>query len=815
MVPMMNLPMMEHIVALLKRHGFTDLTSLLYYQPEVIESHFGDGSNFGVRMNYVRAEADYGTAGSVRNATESLGLDERILVISGDVLTDFDLTAALNFHEERKARATIILTRVKNPLEFGVVMTDGDNNITRFLEKPTWGEVFSDTVNTGIYILEPDAYQMIPYKKEHDFSKDLFPVLLEEEGAFLGYIADGYWRDIGNLEEYQQAHVDSLNGTVKLEMNAFDGEPLIVGKNSIADEVRFLGKNLVGSNTRIEPGSTILNSVIGDEVVIGAGCIIENSVLWRGTKVGRGSSLSKTVSCFDVSIGNHTTIGENVFIGDRCEIGDRAEILPNVKLWPGKKVEAGARLQKSLVWESQWTRSLFTNSRISGLSNIDLTPEFCAKVGASLGAHVGMGQTVVISRDSDPVSRVIARAMSSGLMSAGVNVSDMQETPIPLTRHHLRGGRQLAGVHVRKSPMDKRKNDLIFFTAGGYDLPSNKAKVVERYFFGEDFPRAPYDKVGTIDFPSHTGEAYTKRFKNAIDTSIISNARFKIAIDYAHGITSTIFPNILGFLGAEVVSINAYLEPSRLTRARDEFEQSTRQLANVVASLHYDVGFILDSGGERIGVVDEKGEIYLNNNLLTLLTKLFLESEIKRGRTVTRIAVPVAATSEIEELARQYGVEVTFTKNTHASMMEAASEESTSYVGGTLGGFIFPEYFFAVDGMFTAAKILEMLAVLGRNLSELASELPKRVQQRRQVYCPTEQIGTVMRHAMDHSNDMKRILVDGIKMYPISTSDAWVLVLPEKEKPYCDVTVDAADAQTAERLGEEYARYVFEWRGAQ
>jgi mannose-1-phosphate guanylyltransferase/phosphomannomutase len=175
----------------------------------------------------------------------------------------------------------------------------------------------------------------------------------------------------------------------------------------------------------------------------------------------------------------------------------------------------------------------------------------------------------------------------------------------------------------------------------------------------------------------------------------------------------------------------------------------------------------------------------------------------------------VAATSEIEELARQYGVEVTFTKNTHASMMEAASEESTSFVGGTLGGFIFPEYFFAVDGMFTAAKILEMLAVLGRNLSELASELPKRVQQRRQVYCPTEQIGTVMRHAMDHSNEMRRVLVDGIKMYPISTSDAWVLVLPEKEKPYCDVTVDAADSPTAERLGEEYARYVFEWRGAQ
>jgi mannose-1-phosphate guanylyltransferase/phosphomannomutase len=293
----------------------------------------------------------------------------------------------------------------------------------------------------------------------------------------------------------------------------------------------------------------------------------------------------------------------------------------------------------------------------------------------------------------------------------------------------------------------------------------------------------------------------------------ISRGHFKIAIDYAYGITSTIFPNILGSLGAEVVSINGYLEPSRLTRAREEFERSTKHLANVVTSLKYELGFVLDAGGERIGVIDENGNLYVNNRLLTVVTRLFIESQRARGKEVRKIAVPISATAEVEELAAHYGVEVVFTKNTHASMMEYASMDDIDFVGGTLGGFIFPDYFFAVDGMFTAAKIMEMLTILGKSLGQVADGLPHRIQTKRQVFCPTDQLGTVMRHAMDHSRTMKTILVDGIKMYPDGDSGAWVLVLPEKERPYCEVLVDAPTRDAAEALADSYAKQVYEWRG--
>ncbi|MFH2054537.1 MAG: NDP-sugar synthase, partial [bacterium] len=215
MVPMANRPMLNHIVDLLKHHGLTDFVSLLYFQPEQIKNFFRDGSDFGVKMRYMLAESDLGTAGSVKNAESHL-LGERVLVISGDVLTNFDLSAAIKFHEERGAAATMILTRLENPLSYGVVITEPDGAITRFLEKPTWGEVFSDTINTGIYILEPKVFERIPRGEPFDFSQNLFPGMLADKEKLYGYIAPGYWRDVGNLSEYMKAHLDILSGKIDL-----------------------------------------------------------------------------------------------------------------------------------------------------------------------------------------------------------------------------------------------------------------------------------------------------------------------------------------------------------------------------------------------------------------------------------------------------------------------------------------------------------------------------------------------------------------------------------------------------------------------
>ena len=238
MVPIVNRPMMEHIIDLLKKHKFTEVMATLFYLPQVIEDYFGDGRNFGLNMKYFIEETPLGTAGSVRNGADFL--NETFLVISGDALTDIDLEAAIKFHQEKGATATLILTKVDNPLEYGVVITDQDGKIKRFLEKPGWGEVFSDTVNTGIYILEPKIFDYFQAGQVFDFSKELFPLLLASGEPLYGYIASGYWSDIGNLEQYRQAHYDVLTGKVKIAMPGQEIRPGVwVGEGERLPRMRY------------------------------------------------------------------------------------------------------------------------------------------------------------------------------------------------------------------------------------------------------------------------------------------------------------------------------------------------------------------------------------------------------------------------------------------------------------------------------------------------------------------------------------------------------------------------------------------------
>jgi len=807
MVPMMNKPMMYHIVELLKRHGITDIISLLYYQPEIITNYFGDGSQFGVQMKYVRAEADYGTAGAVRNAAEFL--DERFIIISGDVLTDFNLTKAINFHIERKAKATIVLTHAKNPLQFGVVITADDGKITRFLEKPSWGEVFSDTINTGIYVLEPDVLDLIPYQHEFDFSKNLFPLLLQQDMGLYGYIADGYWRDVGNLNEYQEAHLDCLAGQVNIIIDGVQQGSTYVGDQTVlrTDVSNFEGTVVIGERCDIGSDVKIINSVIGNNCLIASGTVIRNSVIWDGVRVGRGAELESDVVGNDCVIGEGATVAENVFISDRCMIGKGSKLLSNIKLWPEKVVEDGAVLSTSIVWGDRWLRELFADARISGLSNIEMNPEFGAKLGAALGAFVGSGNTVVTSRDSDNVSRMMKRALTCGLMSAGVIINDLQTTPIPIIRHELRNGKQAAGIHVRKSPYDKRYTDIIFLDGDGRDLPIGKTKAIERLFFGEDFARAKYDSVGSIYFPGRTNEIYRERFLSCLNVDAISKVGFSIVIDYSNGVASTIFPNILGSLNCQVVSLNAYLEPTKLTRSKEEVEFACKQLSHIVTSLKYDVGFMIDAGVEKIRVTNENGHYFDGNRLLTLVTSLVLEAYPK----IKKIAVPVVATAEVDLIAKEHRVQVLRTKNSHAAMMDAAKDKDVGFVGGTKGGFIFPEFLFACDGMFGVAKILELLALTGKRLGEMDNAIPRLHQLERDVHCPWDAKGKVMRNAMKASETEHRQLIDGIRI--LFDDIDWVLILPDKERAAVHIYAEAKEKSTAEQLLNEYEQKVVMWRG--
>ena len=257
MVPIVGKPCMEHILELLREHGFSDVVVTVAFLPQAIRSYFGDGENLGLNIEYSVEESPLGTAGSVRLASDRL--DETFLVISGDALCDIDLGEVVEFHRQKGAAVTIGLKSVENPLEFGIVVTDEDGRVERFLEKPSWGQVFSDTINTGIYVLEPEVLRHIPTDRPFDFSKELFPLLLEMGRPIYGHVCDGYWQDIGNLDQYRQANFDALDEKVALDVSGLKLRGDVwVGEGVEIDDVEGVeGPAFIGNYCTISPESSV------------------------------------------------------------------------------------------------------------------------------------------------------------------------------------------------------------------------------------------------------------------------------------------------------------------------------------------------------------------------------------------------------------------------------------------------------------------------------------------------------------------------------------------------------------------------------
>jgi mannose-1-phosphate guanylyltransferase / phosphomannomutase len=351
MVPVAGKPCMEHTLELVRRHGITNAVATLAYMPQVISGYFGEGSHLGVDLEYSVEEVAAGTAGSVKLLEHYL--DETCLVVSGDALTDMDLTSLIEFHRYKGAVATIALQRVPDPLEFGVVITAEDGRIERFLEKPTWGEVFSDTINTGIYVLEPEVLAQIPADVPYDFSKELFPRLLEQGAPLYGFVTECYWQDIGNLIQYQEANRDALDGKVTLDMPGVRlRENVWVGEGSLVEQVeRIEGPAVIGNYCAIDETATIGRyTVLGNNVIVKEQSEIEFSVIDSNSYLGPRTQVRGALVGKNCEIRAHATVSEGAVIGDECSIGEQSTIAPHVRVYPFKTVETGAHVQRSLIW---------------------------------------------------------------------------------------------------------------------------------------------------------------------------------------------------------------------------------------------------------------------------------------------------------------------------------------------------------------------------------------------------------------------------------------------------------------------------------
>ena len=832
MVPLVDKPVLGHILELLKYHGITEIVITLQYLPSVIQDFYGDGSTLGLNITYVVEEMPLGTAGGVRNAAAHL--NDTFLVISGDALTDFNLQAAVQHHLTVGALATLAVYSVPNPLEYGAVVSDENGNITQFLEKPDWSAVRSDRVNTGIYVLEPAVLDFIPDDVAYDFSTELFPDLLQRGQRLQAYVAEGYWCDVGTIGEYMRASADLISGKVWLPQpmgetvaaaafppstpdaggggtaSLFEdtrprGELILGADVEIAADARIIGPVYLGNAVKVKEGVTIQGPcVVRDYTIVDRYSRLENCVVWRNTYIGETCELLGAIVCRQCSLKSGTIAYEDVVIGDNCVLDENCVVHPDVKLWPNKRIEPGAVVRESIIWGSRGRRSLFGGAGVSGVVNVDITPEFAAKLGSSLGANLPRGSYVVINRDSHRSSRMLIRALMSGLSSAGVDVWDLGEVPVPVARHFVRTHTSAAaGVHVRLSPLDQRVVDIRFMNNQGLDQSRASERSVERSFSREDFRRAFLDEVGQIDYPADPTERYIESFLARVDHDRIRatapHVHPQIVVDTSHGLCGDALSTILNLLEVDYLPLNGPM----MGALRDQFRHQLQHMAKIMGVLSAGVGVKLDVDGERVFLIDERGVVL--DDLTAALLLLELAMYANPGAAV---ALPAVLPRAFETVVDRYGGQIVFTQNDLRDLMRAAGEDVLFATDGA-GHFIFPDLLPVPDGLLATVRLLEYLGLRQAPVSEIVADLPHFFMAHHRVDCPWEAKGTVMRLLNQSYQGDGVVTIDGLKIH--FGAEEWVHIGPNPEQPLFEIRAEAADPERATALVKEHGDQLLQW----
>jgi len=802
MLPVANRPLMEHILLLLKKHGVTDVVATLQFLSTVIRNHFGDGSDFGMSLSYATEDVPLGTAGSVLGARDLLS--GSFIVISGDALTDLDLDAVIGFHQSNDAAATLVLKRMKDPLEFGIVMTDEAGRIERFLEKPTWGQVFSDTINTGIYVIEPEVLDLIPPEQPYDFSSELFPLMLDKGLPLFGYVTEEYWTDVGNTDAYLQASRDVLARKVQVELSGFEMRPgVVIGEDvELHPSAQLEGPALIGSNTRIGAGATVgPHAVVGTNVLVGEDARVAHGVVLDRAHVGPGAQVRGGVLGRGSFLDRGGVLEEGAVTGDDVTIGAGAIVNPRVKIYPSRTVDAGAIVAESIVHERRGTRTLFGQRGVSGVINVGVTPQTAVRLAMAYGTTLPRGSVVVTGRDSSRAARAMKRAVIAGLNSTGVTVHDLELVPLPLTRFTVRSEQAAGGISVRTSPGDPNVVEIRLFDDAGADLEERSQRKIERVYFREDYRRPSPANLGELEFPPRALEQYTAGLSRSLDVRSIRARGLKVVVDYAFGASSLVGPSLLGRLGCAVLAVNAFTDEHKPVLVTEDLTRLLAQLADHVRNSGADVGVLLEPGGEVARLVDDRGRALTHNEALLL----FLGHEA--GRASADVAVPVSCSSVCERIAGELGARVHRTPTGLPALMGRAAHADVGFAGDAYGSLVFASFMPAPDGLMTFCKTLELLSQRREPLSQIVDALPEVHIAERDVRTPWHQKGAVMRHVAASAAPDRLTLVDGVK---VQEGEGSALVIPYPDEPTCHVWAEGSAKDQAERLADRYMALVQE-----
>jgi mannose-1-phosphate guanylyltransferase/phosphomannomutase len=499
-----------------------------------------------------------------------------------------------------------------------------------------------------------------------------------------------------------------------------------------------------------------------------------------------------------VTVKNGCLLEEGSVVGSDVVIGAGSTINPNVRIWPNKEVEPGAVVHESIIWAGSWKRGLFSSYGLTGLINIEFTPEFASRLGAAIGALVPKGTEIGISRDYARSARMIQRALLSGMISSGANVTDLSVLPAPVARFWARH-HHVSAVHVQTSPVDPRSADIRIFDDHGLDLDKRSERRLEGLFFREDIRRVSHYEIGRIVRLELQTDRYIADMIAKLDLETVRGAASKVLIDYSNGAAAIVLPRVLQEMNCTVIPLNA--SPVEVVVEQDEgaFRARLQEMGVIASAVKAKLGVFIDSPGERCFLVDETGTVLDHDTAFAVLAQLALA-----GKTGTVLG-PASSSLAFSMIADQMESRFVPTKITPGAVLRAAQHADTVVASDGAGGYCWPDFAVSFDAIFTTVRVLELLAQTGTSLGALRARIPPVAHRTAVEFCPWEVKGRVMRTMMEKHLKDRVDLTDGVKLF---VEDGWVLVVPDADRPEYHVIASTLDPAHSGELVKEYSALV-------
>ncbi len=661
------------------------------------------------------------------------------------------------------------------PLEYGVVVTDNKGMIIRFLEKPSWGEVFSDTINTGIYILEPEVLDYYEQGENFDFSKDLFPKLLRDSVPMYGYITEEYWCDVGDLNTYIETHADILSDEKKhYLLGKEQGKGTWIGEGTILEKgVKIHPPIHIGKNSLIKEDAVIgPYTAIGNNCTIGEGASIKRSIIWDGVNISKNCEIRKSTICNNVYVGQRSRIFEGAVIGSCSKIFRDSTIKPNVKIWPYKIIDEKMTVRNNLIWEKKMSRKLFGDRNISGVFNESITPEVATGLGTAFATVMDGKGTFLISSDEHNLSKSIKNSIISGMLSTGAQVIDIKNSTIPICRFGVRHFKTDGGIHVRKDNSYENMVYIEFIDKDGANIDKNRSKKIENCLAIESFKRcsgiAIEDVVNIYNFSA----IYLKNGRNQLGSmDKIKNRKPGLIISSPSRNLCDLAEKYLRDIGCQVKAI------------RYNNELKIEDIRNMVSEEQEDLGLLYDENGEKVALTDGTNIVQDEKYyLLSLLIGL-------RSGEMENAVIPYNYPRVMERLVEEHKGHVIYSKSNVSYVIQMIMKEKADF-----------QYILNFDSIWATGRIIDYLVGNNTTLDRIMGELPEYFYLKKEVPCKWNDKGSIIRRLTEDSGEGTE-LKEGVRFID---DKGWALIIPDEERPVFNLYTEGYNEEYAEELWTKY-----------